>query len=80
MANARDDMSTAGIAGNGESSLHKGQSYFTVVHNVKTKRLRFATVGLAVGTFARHCALYVGHGRTSDDPTQACRPPCTQAS
>ena len=42
-ARARDDMSAVAIVGIDDTSLHKGQSYITVVHDLDAKRLLFAT-------------------------------------
>jgi transposase len=44
-ARALDDMSTVRVVGIDETSLHKGQSYITVVHDLENKRLLFATAG-----------------------------------
>ncbi len=42
-ARALDDMGTVKIVGIDDTSLHKGQRYLTVVHDLATKRLLFAT-------------------------------------
>ena len=39
------DMSTVEIVGIDDTSLHRGQSYITVVHDLDAKRLLFATEG-----------------------------------
>ena len=44
-ARARDDMSGVQIVGIDETSLRRGQNYITVVHDLDTKRLLFATEG-----------------------------------
>ena len=44
-ARALDDMSTVQIVGIDDTSLHRGQSYITVVHDLDAKRLLFATQG-----------------------------------
>ena len=44
-ARALDDMSPVKIVGIDDTSLHKGQSYITVVHDLDAKRLLFATEG-----------------------------------
>lgn len=44
-ARAQDDMSEVDIVGIDETSLHRGQSYITVVHDLQAKRLLFATPG-----------------------------------
>ena len=44
-ARALNDMSTVKIVGIDHTSLHKGQSYITVVHDLDAKRLLFATEG-----------------------------------
>jgi len=42
---ALDDMSTVRIVGIDDTNLHRGQSYITVVHDLDTKRLLYATEG-----------------------------------
>jgi len=44
-ARALDDMSTVAIVGIDETSLRRGQSYITVVHDLEAKRLLFAAEG-----------------------------------
>jgi transposase len=44
-ARALDDMSTVAVMGIDYTSLHRGQSYITVVHDLDAKRLLFATEG-----------------------------------
>lgn len=44
-ARALDDMSTVRTVGIDETSLRRGQSYITVVHDLDAKRLLFATEG-----------------------------------
>ena len=44
-ARALDDMSPVSIVGIDETSLRKGQSYITVVHDLDAKRLLFACEG-----------------------------------
>jgi transposase len=44
-ARALDDMSEVKIVGIDETSLRRGQDYITVVHDLKAKRLLFATEG-----------------------------------
>ena len=44
-ARALDDMSEVSIVGIDETSLRKGQSYITVVHDLKARRLLFACEG-----------------------------------
>ena len=44
-ARCLDDMSKVQIVGIDDTSLHKGQSYITVVHDLDAKRLLFATEG-----------------------------------
>lgn len=44
-ARALDDMSTVEIVGIDETSLRRGQNYITVVHDLASKRLLFATEG-----------------------------------
>ena len=44
-ARALDDMSQVSVVGIDETSLRKGQSYITVVHDLQAKRLLFACQG-----------------------------------
>ena len=68
-ARARDDMSMVGIVGIDETSLHKGQSYITVVHDLETKRLLFATQGRDHQTVLDFAADLKAHG---GDPDKVC--------
>ena len=66
-ARALDDMSTVQIVGIDDTSLHKGQSYITVVHDLDAKRLLFATEGRDHQTVVDFAADLKAHG---GDPEQ----------
>ena len=66
-ARALDDMSTVEIVGIDETSLRRGQSYITVVHDLATKRLLFATEGRDHQTVVDFAADLKAHG---GDPAQ----------
>ena len=66
-ARALDDMSTVQIVGIDDTSLHKGQSYITVVHDLDAKRLLFATQGRDHQTVVDFAAELKAHG---GDPAQ----------
>jgi transposase len=66
-ARALDDMSTVKIVGIDDTSLHKGQSYITVVHDLDAKRLLFATAGRDHQTVIDFAADLLAHG---GDPAQ----------
>ena len=66
-ARALDDMSTVEIVGIDETSLRRGQSYITVVHDLATKRLLFATEGRDHQTVVDFAADLTAHG---GDPSQ----------
>ena len=61
-ARALDDMSTVEIVGIDDTSLHKGQSYITVVHDLDAKRLLFATEGRDHQTVVDFAADLKAHG------------------
>ena len=61
-ARALDDMSTVKIVGIDDTSLHKGQSYITVVHDLDAKRLLFATEGRGPLTVVDFAADLKAHG------------------
>ena len=62
-----DDMSEVKLIGIDDTSLHKGQSYITVVHDLEAKRLLFACEGRDHQTVVDFCADLKAHG---GDPTQ----------
>jgi transposase len=66
-ARALDDMSSVEIVGIDETSLRRGQSYITVVHDLATKRLLFATEGRDHQTVIDFAADLTAHG---GDPGQ----------
>lgn len=61
-ARALDDMSAVEIVGIDDTSLHRGQSYITVVHDLQAKRLLFATAGRDHQTVIDFAADLVAHG------------------
>jgi transposase len=66
-ARALDDMSAVHIVGIDETSLRRGQSYITVVHDLHAKRLLFATQGRDHQTVVDFAADLTAHG---GDPAQ----------
>ena len=66
-ARALDDMSTVKIVGIDDTSMHRGQSYITVVHDLDAKRLLFATPGRDHQTVVDFAADLKAHG---GDPAQ----------
>jgi transposase len=66
-ARALDDMSTVKIVGIDDTSMHRGQSYITVVHDLDAKRLLFATPGRDHQTVVDFAADLKAHG---GDPKQ----------
>ena len=66
-ARALDDMSAVRIVGIDDTSLHRGQSYITVVHDLNTKRLLYATEGRDHQTVVDFAADLLAHG---GDPAQ----------
>ena len=66
-ARALDDMSAVQIVGIDDTSLHRGQSYITVVHDLDAKRLLFATEGRDHQTVVDFAADLSAHG---GDPAQ----------
>ena len=57
-----DDMSDVKLIGIDETSLHKGQSYITVVHDLNAKRLLFACEGRGHQTVVDFAADLQAHG------------------
>lgn len=66
-ARALDDMSEVQIVGIDETSMHRGQSYITVVHDLQTKRLLYAAAGRDHQTVVDFAADLKAHG---GDPQQ----------
>ena len=66
-ARALDDMSGVKLIGIDDTSLHKGQSYITVVHDLDAKRLLFACQGRDHQTVVDFAAELKAHG---GDPKQ----------
>lgn len=62
-----DDMSNVKLIGIDDTSLHKGQSYITVVHDLNAKRLLFACEGRDHQTVVDFAADLKAHG---GDPKQ----------
>lgn len=62
-----DDMSEVSVIGIDETSLRKGQSYITVVHDLTTKRLLFACEGRGHQSVVDFAADLKAHG---GDPAQ----------
>ena len=62
-----DDMSDVKLIGIDDTSLHKGQSYITVVHDLNAKRLLFACAGRDHQTVVDFAADLKAHG---GDPKQ----------
>ena len=66
-ARALDDMRTVQIVGIDDTSLHRGQSYITLVHDLDAKRLLFATQGRDHQTVLDFAVDLQAHG---GDPAQ----------
>ena len=72
-ARALDDMSAVKIVGIDDTSLHKGQSHITVVHDLDAKRLLFATEGRDHQTVVDFAADLEAHGGDPDALQHACQ-------
>jgi len=72
-ARALDDMSTVQIVGIDDTSLHKGQSYITVVHDLDAKRLLFATEGRDHQTVLDFAADLKAHGGDPEQVRHVCQ-------
>ena len=72
-ARALDDMSTVKIVGIDDTSLHKGQSYITVVHDLDAKRLLFATEGRDHQTVVDFAADLKAHGGDPEQVRHVCQ-------
>jgi len=72
-ARALDDMSAVQIVGIDETSLQRGQSYITVVHDLDTKRLLFATEGRDHQTVVDFAADLKAHGGNPERVRHVCQ-------
>ena len=72
-ARALDDMSAVQIVGIDDTSLHKGQSYITVVHDLDTKRLLFATEGRDHQTVVDFAVDLKAHGGDPEQVRHVCQ-------
>jgi transposase len=72
LARARQDMSGVSLIGIDETSLHCGQSYVTVVHDLKARRLLFATPGRDHQTVVEFVADLKAHGGDPADVRHVC--------
>lgn len=72
-ARALDDMSTVTIVGIDETSLKRGQSYITVVHDLDAKRLLFATEGKDHQTVVDFAADLKAHGGDPEQVQHVCQ-------
>jgi transposase len=72
-ARARDDMSTVQIVGIDETSLRRGHSYITVVHDLDAKRLLFATEGRDHQTVLEFAADLKAHGGDPEQVRHVCQ-------
>lgn len=72
-ARALDDMSAVKIVGIDETSLHRGQSYITVVHDLDAKRLLFATEGRDHQTVIDFAADLKAHGGEPGQVQHVCQ-------
>ncbi len=68
-----DDMSEVKDIGIDETSLHKGQSYITVVHDLKKKRLLFATEGKDHKTVVKFSDDLKAHGGNPEQIEHVCQ-------
>lgn len=64
-----ENVQTIGID---ETSLHRGQSYITVVHDLESKRLLFATEGRSHHTVSAFVADLEAHGGNADEIEHVC--------
>jgi transposase len=68
-----DDMRSVQIVGIDDTSLHKGQSYITVVHDLDTKRLLFATEGRDHQTVVDFAVDLKAHGGDPEQVRHVCQ-------
>ena len=66
-------MSTVEIVGIDDTSLHRGQSYITVVHDLDAKRLLFATEGRDHQTVLDFAADLKAHGGDPEQVRHVCQ-------
>lgn len=71
-ARALDDMSAVHIVGIDETSIRKGHDYITVVHDLDTKRLLFATEGNDHQTVIAFAADLQAHGGQPEQIEHVC--------
>lgn len=71
-ARARDDMCGVSVVGVDETSLRRGHQYLTVVHDLRAKRLLFATEGKDHGTISAFKANLIAHGGDPDGIEHVC--------
>ena len=71
-ARAKEDMSGVTLVGIDETSLRKGQSYITVVHDLEGKRLLFACEGRDHQTVKDFAADFKAHGGAPDKIEHVC--------
>jgi transposase len=72
-ARALDDMSSVKIVGIDDTSMHRGQSYITVVHDLDAKRLLFATPGRDHQTVVDFAADLKAHGGDPEQVLHVCQ-------
>ncbi len=72
-ARVLEDMSTVQIVGIDDTSLHRGQSYITVVHDLDAKRLLFATEGRDHQTVVDFAADLKAHGGDPEQVRHVCQ-------
>ena len=72
-ARALDDMSTVKIVGIDDTSMHRGHSYITVVHDPDAKRLLFATPGRDHQTVVDFAADLKAHGCDPEQVLHVCQ-------
>ena len=72
-ARALDDMRTVQTVGIDDTSLHKGQSYITVVHDLDAKRLLFATAGRDHQTVVDFAVDLKAHGGNPEQVRHVCQ-------
>ena len=68
-----DDMRSVQTVGIDDTSLHKGQSYITVVHDLDTKRLLFATEGRDHQTVVDFAVDLKAHGGDPEQVRHVCQ-------
>ena len=66
-------MSTVQIVGIDDTSLHRGQSYITVVHDLDAKRLLFATQGRDHQTVLDFAVDLQAHGGDPEQVRHVCQ-------